>query len=348
MPCRSGHQDRRGHLGRETGGGAARRGSDARGGVTANWRGVVYPHDLPREEVVRVLHAAVRHGRAEQHLLPAAVPVNRPALGRTGACGASRYAIKLGQFGSHRKKLSDPDSLAAQPPRPGRPPRRGPRKVPLWRNCHRTGTATPTGSTSSSRTQPDGLSGGRSRCGSRRWLHDDVFDVLHRHGVALCIHDLIDDHPFDPHDGLDVRPIPRSRGDDRSLPGPLRAGSAGAARRAVVRRARRRRRRVRLLQQRLRRPRGRRRAMAAPRDRSRIALGMIGRAAAVCTTPPCLHHPVLGYRGGYPARGTVTNGGRTVVNDPMRILKADHREVEQLLDKLAGIGRRRGTGEDGR
>ena len=28
------------------------------------------------------------------------------------------------------------------------------------------------------------------------WLHDDVFEVLHRHGAALCIHDLIEDHPF--------------------------------------------------------------------------------------------------------------------------------------------------------
>jgi uncharacterized protein YecE (DUF72 family) len=28
------------------------------------------------------------------------------------------------------------------------------------------------------------------------WLHDDVFEVLRRHGAALCVHDLIDDHPF--------------------------------------------------------------------------------------------------------------------------------------------------------
>jgi uncharacterized protein YecE (DUF72 family) len=28
------------------------------------------------------------------------------------------------------------------------------------------------------------------------WLHDDVFDVLRRHGVALCIHDLLPDHPW--------------------------------------------------------------------------------------------------------------------------------------------------------
>ena len=28
------------------------------------------------------------------------------------------------------------------------------------------------------------------------WLHDDVFTVLARHGAALCVHDLLPDHPW--------------------------------------------------------------------------------------------------------------------------------------------------------
>jgi len=28
------------------------------------------------------------------------------------------------------------------------------------------------------------------------WLHDDVFEVLRRHDAALCIHDLLADHPY--------------------------------------------------------------------------------------------------------------------------------------------------------
>ena len=28
------------------------------------------------------------------------------------------------------------------------------------------------------------------------WLHDDVYGVLERHGAALCIHDLLPDHPW--------------------------------------------------------------------------------------------------------------------------------------------------------
>ena len=29
------------------------------------------------------------------------------------------------------------------------------------------------------------------------WIHDDVFDVLRRRSVALCIHDLLPSHPFE-------------------------------------------------------------------------------------------------------------------------------------------------------
>ena len=31
----------------------------------------------------------------------------------------------------------------------------------------------------------------------RSWLHDDVFGVLRRHNAALCIHDLLERHPFE-------------------------------------------------------------------------------------------------------------------------------------------------------
>ena len=29
------------------------------------------------------------------------------------------------------------------------------------------------------------------------WLHDEVYEVLHRHGAALCIHDLLENHPWE-------------------------------------------------------------------------------------------------------------------------------------------------------
>src|SRR4029079_10173188 len=30
----------------------------------------------------------------------------------------------------------------------------------------------------------------------RSWLHEDVFEVLAKHDAALCVHDLLADHPF--------------------------------------------------------------------------------------------------------------------------------------------------------
>ncbi|MBA3655196.1 MAG: DUF72 domain-containing protein, partial [Actinobacteria bacterium] len=29
------------------------------------------------------------------------------------------------------------------------------------------------------------------------WVHDDVFAILEKHGAALCIHDLLADHPWE-------------------------------------------------------------------------------------------------------------------------------------------------------
>src|SRR5918993_1909362 len=51
--------------------------------------------------------------------------------------------------------------------------------------------------------------------------------------------------------------------------------------------------------------------------------------------PSGLRTAMRGY-GGCPARrGHPHQGVHTMANDPMRILKADHREVEKLLDRLA-------------
>ena len=29
------------------------------------------------------------------------------------------------------------------------------------------------------------------------WVHDDTFEVLRKHGAALCLHDLVADHPWE-------------------------------------------------------------------------------------------------------------------------------------------------------
>jgi uncharacterized protein YecE (DUF72 family) len=106
------------------------------------------------------------------------------------------YSPKLGQFGSHRMKLRDaarwlPNHLD-RVRRLG--PHLGPNLVhlpPHWqRNVERL---------------DEFLSVAGSLAGDLRWavevrdaswLHDDVYQVLRRHRAALCLHDLLADHPW--------------------------------------------------------------------------------------------------------------------------------------------------------
>lgn len=125
--------------------------------------------------------------------LPAATTVE-------GWAGAARpgfvFAAKLGAFGTHRKKLTDAaewlpnhfdriDRLGAH---------LGPTLVqlpPRWRR-------------NVARLDEFLTAADRLRRGARwavelrdpSWLDDDVFATLQSHAVALCVHDLIADHPF--------------------------------------------------------------------------------------------------------------------------------------------------------
>jgi uncharacterized protein YecE (DUF72 family) len=103
------------------------------------------------------------------------------------------YAVKVGQFGSHRMKLRDPHGwLAHHLERVDLlGPHLGPNLVqlpPRWRrNAARL---------------DEFLDAAPRRLRwavelrDRSWLHDEVFDVLARHGAALCVHDLLADHPW--------------------------------------------------------------------------------------------------------------------------------------------------------
>ena len=105
------------------------------------------------------------------------------------------YAVKLGQYGTHRKKLKDPadwlphhvervDALGAAagptlvqlPPHWHRDPERLDRFLEVAPRRHRWAVEV---------RDPS-------------WLHDDVYEVLARHHAALCHHDLLPDHPWEP------------------------------------------------------------------------------------------------------------------------------------------------------
>jgi uncharacterized protein YecE (DUF72 family) len=158
-----------------------------------DWRGVVYPPTGPTSRWFACY--AERFDTVELnstfYRLPAASTVAGWAQqAPPGFC----YAVKVGQFGSHRMKLRDPGSWLA------RHLERvellgehlGPNLVqlpPRWkRNTERL---------------DEFLSIAPSHLRwavefrDESWLHDDVLAVLARHQAALCIHDLIDRHPWE-------------------------------------------------------------------------------------------------------------------------------------------------------
>jgi uncharacterized protein YecE (DUF72 family) len=158
-----------------------------------HWRGPVYPSELPARRWFE--HYATLLDTVEINNSFYRLPTEAAADGWAAqAPPGFVYALKLGSFGSHRMKLKDAaswlpnhldrlDRLGASA---------GPTLVqlpPRWkRNANRLDEFL--------RVAPS----------SRRWavelreaswLHDEVYEVLHRHGAALCLHDLLAGHPWE-------------------------------------------------------------------------------------------------------------------------------------------------------
>src|SRR5262245_49411835 len=161
------------------------------GWLYTDWRGAVYPADLPQKDWFAWY--ATKFDTVELNTtfyrLPTAKAVER---WRDAAPPGFLYATKLGSFASHRKRLRDPSSwLASHLDRVERlGSTLGPTLVqlpPRWRR--------------DTARLDDFLDAAPRRLRwavelrDPSWLHDDVFEVLARHGAALCIHDLLPDHP---------------------------------------------------------------------------------------------------------------------------------------------------------
>jgi uncharacterized protein YecE (DUF72 family) len=104
------------------------------------------------------------------------------------------FAVKVGQFGSHRMKLRDAASWL--PRHVDRVERLGPhlgpnllQLPPRWRrNAGRLDELLA--------VAPRHLRWA-VELRDQTWVHDDVFQVLEAHGAALCLHDLLADHPWE-------------------------------------------------------------------------------------------------------------------------------------------------------
>lgn len=162
------------------------------GWVYRDWRGVVYPQDAPARSWFE--HYARRFDTVEVnntfYRLPTAHAVRGwAAQAPPGFC----YSLKVGQFGTHRMKLRDAESWLPRHLERVRllGPHLGPNLLqlpPRWRrNTERLEEAL-------SAAPADMRWAVELREPS--WLHDDVFEVLARHGAALCLHDLLPHHPW--------------------------------------------------------------------------------------------------------------------------------------------------------
>jgi uncharacterized protein YecE (DUF72 family) len=157
-----------------------------------DWRGVVYPRDLPKR--LWFDHYCTLFDTVEIdstfYRLPSEATVERWA---DQAPPGFLYSPKLGSFCTHRRKLREP--LTWLPNHLDRVRRLGPhlgpnlvQLPPHWnRNTERLDQfldAAPGDVRWAVELRDD------------TWVHEDTFEVLRRHGAALCLHDLLPAQPW--------------------------------------------------------------------------------------------------------------------------------------------------------
>jgi uncharacterized protein YecE (DUF72 family) len=104
------------------------------------------------------------------------------------------YAVKVGQFGTHRMKLRDATSWL--PNHLDRVERLGPHLGPNLFHLPPRWKRNPARLDEALHAAPTSIRWA-VEVRDPSWLHDDVFEVLARHQAALCIHDLLADHPWE-------------------------------------------------------------------------------------------------------------------------------------------------------
>jgi uncharacterized protein YecE (DUF72 family) len=160
--------------------------------VYRDWRGLVYPAELRQREWFGwyAEHLPTVEINNTFYRLPTEAAVDG---WREQAPPGFTYALKVGQFGSHRMKLRDPHGwLGRHLERVERlGPHLGPNLVqlpPRWRRDTGRLDAFLAAAPRSIRWAVE--------LRDPSWLHDDTFEVLAAHDAALCIHDLLPGHPW--------------------------------------------------------------------------------------------------------------------------------------------------------
>lgn len=164
------------------------------GWVYGDWKGLVYPADVPQGRWLELY--AQRFDTVEINATFYRLPTRQAVESWAAAVPEGFvFAAKLGQFGSHRKKLKDPEQWL--PNHLDRIRRLGehlgPNLIQLppgWkRNVDRLDEFLA--------ATPDDIDWA-VEVRDPSWLHDELLQCLRRHDAALCIHDLLPDHPWEP------------------------------------------------------------------------------------------------------------------------------------------------------
>lgn len=162
------------------------------GWVYRDWRGRVYPAALRQRDWFA--HYASLFDTVEINNTFYRLPSEDAVDGwHAQAPPGFVYALKVGQFGSHRKKLRDAETWL--PRHLDRVDRLGaalgPNLLQLPPRWHRdVGRLEEFFAAAPSRIR------WAVELRDESWLHDSVFESLAAHGAALCIHDLIPGHPW--------------------------------------------------------------------------------------------------------------------------------------------------------
>jgi uncharacterized protein YecE (DUF72 family) len=156
-----------------------------------HWKRLFYPEDLPKK--AWFLHYAKTFDSVEINNTFYGLPAPETFdAWRKQAPVNFCYALKFSRYGSHLKRLKEPRATIRVFLRAARRLREhlGPILVQL----------PPHWSVNADRLQAFLQAAPRSvrwafEFRDRSWLRDVVFELLQRHNAALCIHDMIEDHP---------------------------------------------------------------------------------------------------------------------------------------------------------
>ncbi len=163
------------------------------GWIYKHWRGPVYPESLPQRRWFE--HYATIFDTVEVNNSFYRLPTEAAVESWAGqAPPGFTYAMKLGSFGSHRMKLRDAQSWL--PNHLDRVDRlgatAGPTLVQLPPRWRRNAERLDEFLSVAPKTRRWAV-----ELREASWLHEEVYEVLEKHGAALCIHDLLSGHPWE-------------------------------------------------------------------------------------------------------------------------------------------------------